>query len=67
MAVENRCAVGVLPDEGNGDERQSAAELDLALFTGMGKARNLISVLRSRPCAQCGLAADPSRGAAAVA
>jgi len=67
MAVVNRCAERVLPDEGNGDERQSTAELDLALFTGMGKARNLINVLRSRPCAQCGLATDPSRGAAAVA
>ena len=62
-----RTVVGVLPDEGNGDVRQSTADLDLALFTGIGKARNLINVLRSRPCARCGQAADPAGGAAAVA
>ena len=41
--VEGHLVVGVLPDEGSGEERQSTAELDLALFTGMGKARNVLS------------------------
>ncbi|MCP9841655.1 hypothetical protein KBY93_13590 [Synechococcus sp. J7-Johnson] len=40
-------SVGVLPDEGNGEERQCTADLDLAVFTGMGKARNVINVLSS--------------------
>ena len=40
-----RAVVGVLPDEGNAEDRQSKGELDLALFTGMGKARNVITVL----------------------
>jgi len=62
-----RAVVGVLADEGKGDERQRTADLELALFTGMGKARNVINVLRSRPCARCRQATDPSRGAAAVA
>ncbi|MDM7954232.1 MAG: hypothetical protein QUV07_13595 [Cyanobium sp. CZS 25K] len=35
--VEGHLVIWVLPDEGNGEERQSTAELDLALFTGMGK------------------------------
>ena len=43
--VDGHLVVGVLPDEGKGDDRQSTAELDLALFTGMGKARNVINVL----------------------
>ena len=30
--VDGHLVVGVLPDEGKGDERQSTAELDLALF-----------------------------------
>lgn len=43
--VEGHLVVGVLPDEGNGDDRENTADLDLALFTGMGKARNVINVL----------------------
>ncbi len=46
--------VGVLPDEGKGDERQSTAEVDLALFTGMGKARNVINVLSADVVVICG-------------
>ena len=46
--------VGVLPDEGKGDDRQSTAELDLALFTGMGKARNVINVLSADVVVICG-------------
>ena len=49
-----RAVVGVLPDEGKGDDRQSTVELDLALFTGMGKARNVINVLSADVVVICG-------------
>ena len=52
--VDGHLVVGVLPDEGKGDDRQSTAELDLALFTGMGKARNVINVLSSDVVVICG-------------
>jgi uncharacterized protein (TIGR00725 family) len=52
--VEGHLVVGVLPDEGNGDDRNDTAELDLALFTGMGKARNVINVLSAEVVVVCG-------------
>ena len=52
--VEGHLVVGVLPDEGNGDDRHNTAELDLALFTGMGKARNVINVLSADVVVVCG-------------
>jgi len=52
--VEGHMVVGVLPDEGKGDDRQNTAELDLALFTGMGKARNVINVLSADVVVVCG-------------
>jgi uncharacterized protein (TIGR00725 family) len=52
--VEGHLVVGVLPDEGNGDARQKTADLDLALFTGMGKARNVINVLSADVVVVCG-------------
>ncbi len=52
--VEGHLVVGVLPDEGTGEERQHTAELDLALFTGMGKARNVINVLSADVVVVCG-------------
>ncbi len=52
--VEGHLLVGVLPDEGRGDDRQNTAELDLALFTGMGKARNVINVLSADVVVVCG-------------
>jgi len=52
--VDGHLVVGVLPDEGKGDDRQSTAELDLALFTGMGKARNVINVLSADVVVICG-------------
>jgi uncharacterized protein (TIGR00725 family) len=52
--VEGHLVVGVLPDEGNGDDRQATAELDLALFTGMGHARNVINVLSADVVVVCG-------------
>jgi uncharacterized protein (TIGR00725 family) len=52
--VEGHLVVGVLPDEGNGDDRQHTAALDLALFTGIGKARNVINVLSADVVVVCG-------------
>ncbi len=52
--VEGHLVVGMLPDEGNDDDRQRTAELDLALFTGMGKARNVINVLSTDVVVVCG-------------
>ncbi|MCP9841906.1 cytochrome [Synechococcus sp. J7-Johnson] len=52
--VEGHLVVGVLPDEGSGDHRQNTADLDLALFTGMGKARNVINVLSADVVVVCG-------------
>jgi uncharacterized protein (TIGR00725 family) len=52
--VEGHLVVGVLPDEGNGNDRQNTADLDLALFTGMGKARNVINVLSADVVVVCG-------------
>jgi uncharacterized protein (TIGR00725 family) len=52
--VEGHLVVGVLPGDGRGHERQHTAELDLALFTGMGQARNLINVLSADLVVVCG-------------
>ncbi len=52
--VEGHLVVGVLPDEGKGDDRQCTTELDLALFTGMGKVRNVINVLSADVVVICG-------------
>ncbi|WP_216923410.1 cytochrome [Synechococcus sp. CCAP 1479/9] len=52
--VEGHLVVGVLPDVGNDDDRQSTAELDLAVFTGMRMARNVINVLSSDVVVICG-------------
>ncbi|WP_094555460.1 hypothetical protein [Synechococcus sp. 1G10] len=52
--VEVHLVVGVLPDVGNGEERKGTADLDLALFTGMGKARNVINVLSADVVVVCG-------------
>jgi len=52
--VEGHLVVGVLPGEGKSDERQSTADLDLAVFTGMGKARNVINVLSADVVVVCG-------------
>jgi len=52
--VEGHLVVGVLPGDGRGHERQHTAELDLALFTGMGQARNVINVLSADVVVVCG-------------
>jgi uncharacterized protein (TIGR00725 family) len=54
VRVEGHLVVGVLPDEGNGDDRLRTAELDMALFTGMGQARNVINVLSADVVVVCG-------------
>ncbi len=52
--VAGHLVVGVLPGEGNGDDRKGTAELDLAVFTGIGKARNVINVLSADVVVVCG-------------
>jgi uncharacterized protein (TIGR00725 family) len=52
--VEGHLVVGVLPGDGQGQDRMNTAELDLALFTGMGQARNLINVLSADVVVVCG-------------
>jgi uncharacterized protein (TIGR00725 family) len=52
--VEAHLVVGVLPGDGRGHGRQQTAELDLALFTGMGQALNLINVLSADVVVVCG-------------
>ena len=42
--------LGILPDDGPG---QVSAHIDLAVFTGMGSARNCINVLTSRVVIAC--------------
>jgi len=54
QTVEGHLVVGVLPGDGLGDGRQQTAELDLALFSGMGQARNLINVLSADVVVVCG-------------
>ncbi|MCP9841909.1 cytochrome [Synechococcus sp. J7-Johnson] len=54
LRVGGHLVVGVLPNEGNGDDRQRTADLDLALFAGMGKARNVINVLSADVVVVCG-------------
>ncbi len=52
--VEGHLVVGVLPEDGQESGRQQTAELDLALFTGMGQARNVINVLSADVVVVCG-------------
>jgi uncharacterized protein (TIGR00725 family) len=52
--VKGHLVVGVLPGDGRGCGRQQRGELDLALFSGMGQARNLINVLSADVVVVCG-------------
>lgn len=56
MAVPGHLVVGVLPGDGTGGAagRQDTADLDVALFTGLGQARNVINVLSSDVVVVCG-------------
>lgn len=53
MAAEGHLVVGVLPSDGAGG-RDDTADLDVALFTGLGQARNVINVLSSDVVVVCG-------------
>jgi omega-amidase len=54
-SVDGHLVVGVLPGDGGDDRGDGAtAELDVALFTGMGQARNVINVLSSDVVVVCG-------------
>ncbi|MCS5698110.1 hypothetical protein NZK32_03530 [Cyanobium sp. FGCU-52] len=56
MAVEGHLVVGVLPGDG-GDPAggpEPTAALDVALFTGLGQARNVVNVLSSSVVVVCG-------------
>jgi uncharacterized protein (TIGR00725 family) len=52
--VKGHLVVGVLPGDGRGCGRQQRGELELALFSGMGQARNLINVLSADVVVVCG-------------
>jgi uncharacterized protein (TIGR00725 family) len=52
--VKGHLVVGVLPGDGRGCGRQQRGELDLALFSGMAQARNLINVLSADVVVVCG-------------
>lgn len=43
--VEGHLVIEVLPDDGADHARAGAVSVDVALFTGMGQARNVINVL----------------------
>ncbi|MCP9804692.1 hypothetical protein KBY75_14085 [Cyanobium sp. T1G-Tous] len=49
-SVPGHCVVGILPD----DNAAAAAEVDLAISTGLGQARNVINVLASDAVVICG-------------
>lgn len=52
--VDGHLVVGVLPGAGLEGERHDTADLDLALFTGIGQARNVINVLSADVVVVCG-------------
>jgi omega-amidase len=55
MTVEGHLVVGVLPDDGRMRHAPGAmAAVDVALFSGMGQARNVINVLSSDVVVVCG-------------
>jgi len=54
MAVPGHLVIGVLPGDGSGEAGCTTAELDLAVFTGMGRGRNVINVLSSDVVVVCG-------------
>jgi uncharacterized protein (TIGR00725 family) len=54
MRGGDHLVIGVLPDDGRGGEGRSTAELDVALFTGIGRARNVINVLSADVVVVCG-------------
>lgn len=51
--VEGSLTIGILPTDGS-DELSVSKHLDVAIFTGMGNARNNINVLSSHVVVACG-------------
>lgn len=74
-SLPGHCVIGVLPDApgrgadacGEGGASSVAAELDVALFTGMGQARNVINVLSSDVVVVCGGGGPGTASEAALA
>jgi uncharacterized protein (TIGR00725 family) len=54
MAVPGHLVLGVLPGDGSSEAARATAELDLAVFTGLGQGRNVINVLSSDVVVVCG-------------
>ena len=52
--VDGHLVVGVLPGVGDESDRHDTADLDLALFTGIGQARNVVNVLSADVVVVCG-------------
>ncbi|MEB3323713.1 MAG: nitrilase-related carbon-nitrogen hydrolase [Cyanobacteriota bacterium] len=66
MAVEGHLVVGVLPDDGSRrHDPETAAAVDVALFTGLGQGRNVINALSSDVVVVCG-AGGPGTAAEAA-
>jgi uncharacterized protein (TIGR00725 family) len=67
MAVPGHLVIGVLPGDGSGEAGRATAELDLAVFTGMGHGRNVINVLSSDVVVVCGGGGPGTASEAALA
>lgn len=52
--VAGHLVIGVLPGEGRRPGGRATADLDVALFTGLGTARNVINVLSADVVVVCG-------------
>jgi uncharacterized protein (TIGR00725 family) len=65
--VEGHLVVGVLPGAGDESDRHDIADLDLALFTGIGQARNGVNVLSADVVVVCGAAGAGTASEAAHA
>ncbi|KEF41246.1 MAG: hypothetical protein ER33_12460 [Cyanobium sp. CACIAM 14] len=67
MEVPGHLVIGVLPGDGSGPAGRATAELDLAVFTGMGHGRNVINVLSSDVVVVCGGGGPGTASEAALA
>ncbi len=54
MQVDGHLVIGVLPGDGGSTGSRATAAVDVALFTGMGMARNVINVLSADVVVICG-------------
>jgi uncharacterized protein (TIGR00725 family) len=67
MAVPGHLVIGVLPGDGSSEAGRATADLDLAVFTGMGHGRNVINVLSSDVVVVCGGGGPGTASEAALA